>query len=157
MLPPYRMTTVAAGRRAEVWLALHLVLAVEALDAACSVHDVLLTREERMRSARDVEFDQWILVSVLPLDGLVGLHRRAGKEGKVCRRVLKNDVAIVWMDTVFHLNSKVRYSTAIFTGHGQDSLPRVTGRPLFAGLGALVKVEPHDVTQSIAAIAVSMS
>jgi hypothetical protein len=46
-----------------------LVASIEALNAAGSIHDSLLACVERVRSGRDFNVENRIILSVFPLDG----------------------------------------------------------------------------------------
>ena len=81
----------------------------------------------------------------LPMNGLVRpMVERVRKERLLPR--LENDVAIVWVDTVFHLNPKAEYTTAIFMGRMRDP-SRATGRPLHCRFGASCQSGSRDVAQ----------
>ena len=50
------------------------VALTELVDLFCGLQDVLLTGIEGVRLARNLKFQQWILVTVFPGDGFSGGH-----------------------------------------------------------------------------------
>lgn len=76
---------------------------LEAVDPALGVDDLLLTSEEWMRLAGDMDLDEWILVTIFPGDGVVGRDRRLRQKRKARLIIAKYDRAVgLWVNTAFH-------------------------------------------------------
>ena len=57
-----------------------LELAVEFLNTAGGVDELLLAGVEGVRSGRDVDFDEGVLVAIFPLNGFFAEHGGFGQE-----------------------------------------------------------------------------
>ena len=76
---------------------------LEAVDPTLGVDNLLLTSEEWVRLAGDVDLDEWILVAIFPGDGVVGRNRRLRQKRKARLIVAKYDRAVgLWVNTAFH-------------------------------------------------------
>lgn len=76
---------------------------LEAVDPALGVDNLLLASEERVRLAGDMDLDEWILVAILPGDGVVGRDRRLRQKRKARLIIAKYDRAVgLWVNTAFH-------------------------------------------------------
>ena len=76
---------------------------LELLDPACGIDVSLLTGIERMRSTRDVEFEERVLVAIFPLNRLGRAYGRASQEGKIRVTVLKNNrTVVIRVNVLFH-------------------------------------------------------
>src|SRR6185503_13716516 len=80
------------------------VAALELLDPARGVDDLLLAGVERVRLGRDLELHHGIFLAVLPLHGLaaLGVDGRAGQEGVVRAGVEKDHRPVFGVDAAFH-------------------------------------------------------
>src|SRR5690606_38667623 len=83
------------------------VTLAELVHATTGIHDLVLARVERVRGRRDVDLDQRILVTVLPLHRLLAAKGRAGQELEVAGHVLEHDFAVFRMDAGFHWHSPI--------------------------------------------------
>jgi len=80
-----------------------LVALLELVDSSRRIHQHILTREERMGSIRNFQFDQGIFVTVFVLDRLVRLCRRLAKESDPIAHVFENNKPVTLrMDIFFH-------------------------------------------------------
>ena len=95
-----QLSEAASGFGARLAAAAEATL--EPLDATRRVDDAHLTGEERMAGRRDLDLRQRVGVAVFPLDGLVGLDRRARQEREFRTRVLEDDVSVVGMNVGLH-------------------------------------------------------
>ena len=76
---------------------------LEAVDPALGVDNLLLTSEEWVRLAGDMDLDEWILIAIFPGDGVVGRNRRLRQKRKARLIVAKYDRAVgLWVNTAFH-------------------------------------------------------
>ena len=67
------------------------------------VDDLLLTSEEWVRLAGDMDLDERILVAILPGNGVVGRDRRLRQKRKARLIIAKYDRAVgLWVNTAFH-------------------------------------------------------
>ena len=74
---------------------------LEAVDP--TLDNLLLASEERVRLAGNVDLDEWILVAILPGDGVVGSNRRLRQKRKARLIIAKYDRAVgLWVNTAFH-------------------------------------------------------
>src|SRR3954462_9502659 len=80
------------------------VAALELLDPARGIDDLLLAGIERVRLGRHLELHHGIFIAVLPLHGLaaLGVDGRAGKEGVVGAGVEKDHRPVFGVDALFH-------------------------------------------------------
>lgn len=79
------------------------VALTELVDLFRGLQNVLLARVKRVRLARNFKFQQWILVTVFPLDGFPGRDGRPGQDRKLRRNVLEHDVSIFGVNVLFHV------------------------------------------------------
>lgn len=76
---------------------------LEAVDPTLGIDNLLLASEERVRLAGNVDLDEWILVAILPGDGVVGSNRRLRQKRKARLIIAKYDRAVgLWVNTAFH-------------------------------------------------------
>lgn len=76
---------------------------LEAVDPALGVDNLLLTSEEWVRLAGDMDLDERILVAIFPGDGVVGRDRRLRQKRKARLIIAKYDRAVgLWVNTAFH-------------------------------------------------------
>ena len=76
---------------------------LEAVDPTLGVDNLLLTSEEWVRLAGDMDLDERILVAILPGDGVVGRDRRLRQKRKARLIIAKYDRAVgLWVNTAFH-------------------------------------------------------
>src|SRR5690606_35447804 len=127
------------------------VTLAELVHATTGIHDHVLARVERVRGRRDVDLDQRILVTVLPLRRLLAAKGRAGQELEVAGHVLEHDFAVFRMDAGFHWHSPImRREARQYSGRsGSDASPlcaRLTRRQrgLDAGLEPGLVVAHQD-------------
>src|ERR1051325_741487 len=80
------------------------VAALELLDPARRIDDLLLAGIERVRLRRHLELDHGVLLAVLPLHGLaaLGVDGRSGEEGVVGAGVEEDHRPVFGVDAVFH-------------------------------------------------------
>src|SRR6185436_11121089 len=80
------------------------VAALELLDPAGGVHDLLLAGVVRVRFGGDLDLDHRIFLAVGPLHGLaaLGVDRSAREEGMVRRGVVEDHRLVAGMDAWFH-------------------------------------------------------
>src|SRR5690606_30960391 len=76
-------------------------LLAEFLDATCGIHDLVLTRVERMGFSRHLQLDQRIFLA-FEIDGVLGLDGGAGNEFEIAGKVVEYDFAIIRVDAFFH-------------------------------------------------------
>src|SRR6478735_490943 len=107
--------TVSGAGLLQTSLAKELLLAaealeasVEALDAACRVHDALLARVERVGLGRDFDVDDRVGVAVFPLDGLLGRHGGAGQELGAGGQVVEDNSFVLRVGIRLHNGTFVR-------------------------------------------------
>src|SRR5690606_39162948 len=109
--PPVATTQTAARRRPSGTFRngsfrsrLLRVAALELVDAAAGVDDLVLTGVERMRRGRHFDLDQRIFLAVVPLDRLLrgGGQGRAGEEPEIGSHVLEDDFAVFGVDVSLH-------------------------------------------------------
>src|SRR5438874_2877479 len=103
------------------------VAALELLDAAGGVDDLLLAGVERVRFRRHLDLDHRVLLAVVPLHGLaaLGVDRRAREEGMIRAGVEEDHRLVLWMDAWLH-----------------GSMP-LKGRELYPSRGASSRRTPH--------------
>jgi hypothetical protein len=82
--------------------ALFGVALAEFIHTATGIQQFLLAGIERVRSRRNVDFQQRVFLAVFPLDGFLAGQGRAGQEGKIGGDVLKDYVVVLRMDIGFH-------------------------------------------------------
>src|SRR5690606_35748056 len=83
------------------------VALAELVHAAAGVHQLLLTRVERVRRRGNLDLDQRVLVAVLPLHRLLAGEGRAGEDLEVGGHVLEHDVTVLGMDIGLHGGRRV--------------------------------------------------
>lgn len=76
---------------------------LEFFNTASCVDEFLFAREKGVRGTGDIHAYQRIFIAIFPLDGIFGLDRRAGEDGKIGRYVLKDNGSVVRVDVAFHL------------------------------------------------------
>src|SRR6478609_10381186 len=79
-----------------------LEASVEALDAACGVHDALLARVERVGLRGDFDVDDRVGVAVFPLDGLRRRYGGLGQELDAGSQVVENNSFVLRVDIRLH-------------------------------------------------------
>src|SRR6476661_3952976 len=99
---PVRAFPKNLGRSKLLLAAEALEASVEALDAACRVHDALLARVERVGLGGDFDVDDRVGVSVFPLDGLRGRHGGLGQELDAGSQVVENNSFVLRVDIRLH-------------------------------------------------------
>lgn len=75
---------------------------VEPLNATGAVNELLLTGEERVRCAGNIELNQRVLLTLV-LDGFGRLDGGPGQNSKIRLLIQKNDLTILRMDALFHV------------------------------------------------------
>src|ERR1700722_15565374 len=86
-------------------------LLVELLDAACRVHDLLLTGVERMRFRRHFDLGERVGLA-FELARFAGLDGRTGHELEVDRHIDEQNFAVIGVNAFFH---GLSYSLAVAT------------------------------------------
>jgi len=79
------------------------VLLTEFINTPSGIHKLRLPSVKRMAFVTDFNFDQWVLISVFPLNCFFGFGSRLAQERIVVAHVFENHQAvIVGMDAFFH-------------------------------------------------------
>ena len=78
------------------------VTLTELVDLFCGLQDVLFTGVEGVRLTRNLEFEQWVLITVFPGDGLSGRHGGFCQDRKIGRDILEHNVSVIWVNVLFH-------------------------------------------------------
>src|SRR6476659_2447299 len=94
--------SIRPGSRRLLLAAEALEASVEALDAACRVHDALLARVERVGLGGDFDVDDRVGVAVFPLDGLLGRHGGLGQELDAGSQVVENNSFVLRVGIRLH-------------------------------------------------------
>ena len=68
---------------------------LEAIDATFGVDNLFLAREEGVRSRRNLNFDQWIFLTIFPLDGFFALGGGPGQKFVACGFIHKHHGTII--------------------------------------------------------------
>src|SRR5687768_15135942 len=105
---PVRAFHGTLGRSGLLLAAEALEASVEALDAACGVHDALLARVERVGLGGDFDVDDRVGVAVFPLDGLRGRHGGLGQELRAGGQVVEDNSFVLRVDIRLHNGTFVR-------------------------------------------------
>lgn len=84
-------------------LFLFLIFLLEFIDTAGSINQHVLPGEERVRCIGNLQFHQWVFVSVFPFNGFFGGRRGTAQESMAVAHVLENYQPVaIGMDTFFH-------------------------------------------------------
>jgi len=79
-------------------------LLVEFVNPASSVNEFHLTREKRMGLAGNFQFNERILITVLPYDRIAGRSARTRQKGLITGEILKNHRSVFfWMRVFLHV------------------------------------------------------
>src|SRR5688500_18450126 len=121
---PVRAFERTLGRSILLLAAEALEASVEALDAACGVHDALLARVERVGLRGDFDVDDRVGVAVFPLDGLRGRNGGLGQELDAGSQVVENNSFVLRVGIRLHNGPFVRTT-------GFCQLPGMNGMAAF--------------------------
>jgi hypothetical protein len=80
---------------------------LELLNTTECVNELLLTGVKRVRSTRNIDEVDRILVSVFPLDRLFSGDRRLSQNRKICNFVFENYRTIIWVNIRFHGSTRL--------------------------------------------------
>ena len=94
--------------------ALLAVTLAELVDLPRGLQDMLFAGVKRMRIARDLEFDERVLVTVFPLDGVTRGHGGARQDREIRRDILEHDFSVLGVYILFHFSDAAALKGANF-------------------------------------------